>query len=155
MERKLTKAYRKAYQDNLIKRVKRQAIVESSNDTTTEDVELLTSEEDPITSVKNHTAPDEFSANNSSEVNLPSIISSRNMSSSFDSDNRVDDEVESIFASLDPQNLFNGSVQSERLTSHEPKVLIHNIISGLPRPEIEMLYTVYQGKKKSCSAKEI
>ena len=153
MERKLTKAYRKAYQDNLIKRVKRQAVVESSNDTTTEEVELLTSEEDPITSVKNHTAPDEFSANNSSEVNLPSSTS-RNVSSSFDSDNRVDDEVESIFASLDQQNLFNGSVQSERLTSHEPKVLIHNIISGLPRPEIEMLYTVYQGKK-SCIAKEI
>ena len=146
MERKLTKAYRKAYQDNLIKRVKRQAVVESSNDTTTEEVELLTSEEDPRTSVKNHTAPDEFSANNSSEVNLPSSTS-RNVSSSFDSDNRVDDEVESIFASLDQQNLFNGSVQSERLTSHEPKVLIHNIISGLPRPEIEMLYTVYQGKK--------
>ena len=153
MERKLTKAYRKAYQDNLIKRVKRQAVVESSNDTTTEEVELLRSEEDPRTSVKNHTAPDEFSANNSSEVNLPSSTS-RNVSSSFDSDNRVDDEVESIFASLDQQNLFNGSVQSERLTSHEPKVLIHNIISGLPRPEIEMLYTVYQGKK-SCIAKEI
>ena len=55
MERKLTKAYRKAYQDNLIKRVKRQAVVESTNGTTTEEVELLISEEDPITSVKNHT----------------------------------------------------------------------------------------------------
>ena len=29
---------------------------------------------------------------------------------------------------------------------HLPKVKIHNIISGLPKPEVEMLYSVYRGK---------
>ena len=32
-----------------------------------------------------------------------------------------------------------------KTNGHLPTVRIHNIISGLPKPEIEMLYAVYQG----------
>ena len=33
-----------------------------------------------------------------------------------------------------------------KTNGHLPTVRIHNIISGLPKPEIEMLYAVYQGR---------
>ena len=55
-----------------------------------------------------------------------------------------EEEVENV-TSPAPDLQSDLNLQSQRLTSSEPKVTIHNIISGLPKPEIEMLYTVYQG----------
>jgi len=64
------------------------------------------------------------------------------------------------WASIDyPSNVVNDSILNHRQivnllqrhnregknNGHLPRVKIHNIISGLPKPEIEMLYAVYQG----------
>ena len=38
-----------------------------------------------------------------------------------------------------------------KTNGHLPTVRIHNIISGLPKPEIEMLYAVYQGRHSNSS----
>ena len=42
-----------------------------------------------------------------------------------------------------------------KTNGHLPTVRIHNIISGLPKPEIEMLYAVYQGAYSISSLKII
>ena len=43
-------------------------------------------------------------------------------------------------------NLLRQQHREGKNNGHLPRVRIHNIISGLPKPEIEMLYAVYQGK---------
>jgi hypothetical protein len=42
-------------------------------------------------------------------------------------------------------NLLQRHNRQGKNNGHLPRVKIHNIISGLPKPEIEMLYAVYQG----------
>ena len=42
-------------------------------------------------------------------------------------------------------NLLKQQSREGKNNGHLPRVKIHNIISGLPKPEIEMLYAVYQG----------
>ena len=42
-------------------------------------------------------------------------------------------------------NLLQRHNREGKNNGHLPRVKIHNIISGLPKPEIEMLYAVYQG----------
>ena len=52
------------------------------------------------------------------------------------------------YSLLDHQQIINLLRQQNREgknNGHLPRVKIHNIISGLPKPEIEMLYAVYQG----------
>ena len=45
-------------------------------------------------------------------------------------------------------NLLKQQSRKGKNNGHLPRVKIHNIISGLPKPEIEMLYAVYQGIQK-------
>ena len=60
------------------------------------------------------------------------------------------------YSLLDHQQIINLLRQQSREgknNGHLPRVKIHNIISGLPKPEIEMLYAVYQGinhNSKTC-----
>lgn len=42
-------------------------------------------------------------------------------------------------------NLLKQHSREGKNNGNLPRVKIHNIISGLPKPEIEMLYAVYQG----------
>ena len=48
-------------------------------------------------------------------------------------------------------NLLQRQHREGKTNGHLPTVRIHNIISGLPKPEIEMLYAVYQGTLSNSS----
>lgn len=136
MEKKLTKAYRKAYHEKLIKRVKRDVLDSSPLD-------------DNLTSVDAESSPTETSAE---YENLNLTDSGGGYSMTGSSNGSTTEEVSSDYDNVEHVFTFfhdwlNSTDLSERLVSNssEPRVRIHNIISGLPKPEIEMLYTVYQG----------
>ena len=136
MEKKLTKAYRKAYHEKLIKRVKRDVLDSSPLN-------------DNLTSVDAESSPTETSAE---YENLNLTDSGGGYSMTGSSNGSTTEEVSSDYDNVEHVFTFfhdwlNSTDLSERLVSNssEPRVRIHNIISGLPKPEIEMLYTVYQG----------
>ena len=137
MEKKLTKAYRKAYHEKLIKRVKRDVLDSSPLN------------ESQQTSVDAESSPTETSAeyenlNLTDSGGVYSMTGSSNGSTTEELSSDYDN-VEHVFTFF--HDWLNSTDLSERLVSNssEPRVRIHNIISGLPKPEIEMLYTVYQG----------
>ena len=136
MEKKLTKAYRKAYHEKLIKRVKRDILDSSPLN-------------DSQTSVDAESSPTETRAeyenlNLTDSGGVYSMTGSSNGSTTEEVSSDYDN-VEHVFTFF--HDWLNSTDLSERLVSNssEPRVRIHNIISGLPKPEIEMLYTVYQG----------
>ena len=132
MEKKLTKAYRKAYHEKLIKRVKRDVLDSSPLN-------------ESQTSVDAESSPTETSAEYEN-LNLTDSGGVYSMNGSTTEEVSSDyDNVEHVFTFF--HDWLNSTDLSERLVSNssEPRVRIHNIISGLPKPEIEMLYTVYQG----------
>ena len=136
MEKKLTKAYRKAYHEKLIKRVKRDVLDSSPLN-------------DSQTSVDAESSPTETRAeyenlNLTDSGGVYSMTGSSNGSTTEEVSSDYDN-VEHVFTFF--HDWLNSTDLSERLVSNssEPRVRIHNIISGLPKPEIEMLYTVYQG----------
>ena len=59
----------------------------------------------------------------------------------------VDETTTTTFASTSTEQHFQ-KLQQQQQQQNKPsatRVQIHNIRSSLPRPEIEMIYTVYQG----------
>ena len=52
---------------------------------------------------------------------------------------------DSVLDHMQIVNLLRRQHREGKNNGHLPRVKIHNIISGLPKPEIEMLYAVYQG----------
>ena len=136
MEKKLTKAYRKAYHEKLIKRVKRDVLDSSPLNESQTSVDAESSPTETRAEYENLNLTDSggvYSMTGSSNGSTTEEVSS-------DYDN-----VEHVFTFF--HDWLNSTDLSERLVSNssEPRVRIHNIISGLPKPEIEMLYTVYQG----------
>ena len=134
MEKKLTKAYRKAYHEKLIKRVKRDVLDSSPLNDSQVDAESSPTE----------TRAEYENLNLTDSGGVYSMTGSSNGSTTEEVSSDYDN-VEHVFTFF--HDWLNSTDLSERLVSNssEPRVRIHNIISGLPKPEIEMLYTVYQG----------
>ena len=72
---------------------------------------------------------DENTLNNLGSIDYPSDISNHS----------ILDHMQII------NNLLKQHSREGKNNGNLPRVKIHNIISGLPKPEIEMLYAVYQG----------